>query len=779
MNPILNIMIQRLYRIIRKNKIDFLINLIGLSVAMLVFILTTLYVKDETSFDTYHQNADQIFRLTTSIVSPNGQCTNMALANTTFGSLLKNECPEIKEIACIDVGNETSINYQGTEFGHISIRAATPSVFKLFSYAVLKGNPDEFLQSPNTIVLTRSIAKKIFNQSEPIGQRVSIRKDDYVVTGVIKDLPTNTDLTFSALVPSKINGTEELTEWDDYYVYLQTKFPSTQTLTDKVEALTKKNYDEVLQQMGGFQLKHHIQPLKSIHFDNSLVADSPKGNKTMVYVFSVIALLILVIAGINYINITMAQLQKRQKEFAIRKAIGCNRKGVISQILTESVFTTLLAAILSIVLATLCLSQFNSLFDKRFDLLSILRLLVPLFFLFFGFGIISGLYPAYQTLKPAIKNGTGFNFFGKTLVTFQNIVTIAMISGVILIWSQISFMKNYNLGFDKQQLIAVQFNDPDRLPDKDVIRNEFSRLPEVKALAFGGGGTNMGKANWMKAIMVAKDDEGNDIQFVLNEPSIDENYLSLLGIQLIEGRNFTASIADDRTNSVIINETYARTMGWTEPLGKYIFENNKLKVIGVVKDFNFEALHNPVEPLMFQMLREEPAFLFIKTEPRNLEIIRNHWEKISNGVPFEYSFIDKHMNELYKKDEKNRTIFSCLTLIALIISSLGLYGLISHFNISRTKEIGIRKVNGARISEIILLLNKDLIKWVIVAFFIATPVAWYVMNRWLENFAYKTELSWWIFAFSGIIALGIAIFTVSIHSLKAANRNPVEALRYE
>jgi putative ABC transport system permease protein len=355
-----------------------------------------------------------------------------------------------------------------------------------------------------------------------------------------------------------------------------------------------------------------------------------------------------------------------------------------------------------------------------------------------------------------------------------------MIAGVFLIWSQVRFMKNHNMGFNKQHLIAVKLGDAEQIPGKDAIRNEFLKLPEVRSLAFGGGGTNLGVTdNWMKAIMVTKDEKGNDLQFVLNQPAVDENYIDLFGIEMVEGRNFSQSIPGDQEHAVIINETYAKTMGWTEPLGKYIYEDKSKQVIGVVRDFNFEALNNPVEPLMFQLLKDEPAFLFLKAEPRHLDIIRNHWESISGGVTFEFSFIDKRMNELYAKNEREMAVFSLLALISLVISCLGLYGLTSHFILNRTKEIGIRKVNGARISEILAMLNRDFIKWVAIAFVIATPIAYYAMNKWLENFAYKTDLSWWIFALAGLLALGIALLTVSWQSWKAATRNPVEALRYE
>jgi len=768
------------FRILKKNKPDAFINLVGLSFAMLVVIFTAAYVKNETTFDAYHPNADRIFRLTTSIVSPDGQSTDMALANTSFGYILKNECPEIEEIAYVDVGGDYKIKYRENEFDNLNIRKATPSIFRLFSYPTVRGESTGFLHSPKTVILTKSLAEKIFQNSDPLGQRLTIGNDDYEVTGVIDDLPSNTDLKFSALIPSEADGTEELADWGEYYVYLQTTSNSTKALKEKIDTLTHEKYHELLLQMGGFGLKHHLQALKGIHFDNSLLVDTPKGNKTLVYVFSVVGILILIIAGINYMNITIARLQQRQKEFAIRKTIGCSKKLIFYQIIAESVLTFLVAALLSLALTLSLLPQFNSLFHQQFQPATILRLLIPLLTLFFVFAIAAGLYPAYKSSKTDTIAGTGFNFLGKTLVTFQNVISIVMIAGVFLIWSQVRFMKNHNLGFDQQQLIAVKLGDPAEIPGKNIIRNEFSKLPEVRSLAFGGGGTNLGVTdNWMKAIMVTKNETGNDLQFVLNQPNVDENYIALFGIQIVEGRNFSLSVPGDRENAVIINETYAKKMGWTEPLGKYVYEDQPQQVIGVVKDFNFEALNNPVEPLMFQLLKDEPEFLFLKAEPWHLEIIRNHWKKITADAPFEYSFIDKRMDELYAKNEKEMAVFSLLTLIALVISCLGLYGLTSHFVLTRTKEIGIRKVNGARISEVLIMLNRDFVKWVAIAFVIATPIAYYAMNKWLENFAYKTELSWWIFALAGLLALGIALLTVSFQSWKAATKNPVEALRYE
>lgn len=773
--------INNLFRVIRKNKLDLFLNMVGLSVAMVVFIFVTLYVKNELTFDRYHPNADRVFRLTTSLTSPAGQGTDMALANPPFAQILKDECPEIEEIACVDVGDNGSIEYKNTEFKKLNIRAATPSIFKLFSYPAVLGNPSVFLKSPNTIVLTESLSKTIFGKSSPIGEKVTIGKTDYQVTGVIEDLPTNTDLQFDALIPSDFDGTGNLIDWGDYFVYLETVSPNVAGLDKKIAEITAEKYTELLKQIGGFKLVHHLQPLKDIHFENTLLADTPKGNKTTVYVFSVIAILILLIAGINYTNLTLAQLEKREFEFSVRKTIGCGRGGIFRQIIAESVLNVFIASIIAIGFAAILYPTFNHLFEKNFDIISVIRIALPLFGIFIVFGILSGLYPAFKSAQTSLKKKQVFGAFGKSLVTFQNAVAIVMIAGLFMIWNQIHFMKNANLGFNQKQILAISIpGEPGKFPGKEVLRQEFSSLPEVSSLSFGGGGTVLGETGqWLKAIMVVKDEEGNDIQFVLNQPDIDENYIKLFGIHLLEGSNFSANTPKDAEQPVIINESYAGIMGWKNPVGKILDETPPQKVIGLVKNFNYDALNNPIEPLKFKLLRSNPSYLFLKTDPKNLSMIQKKWESIFKGEPFEYHFVDKHMAGLYQKNEQEMTIFSYLTLIAILISCLGLYGLASHFITNRTKEIGIRKVNGAKTGEVISLLNKGFIRWVVIAFVIATPVAWFAMNRWLENFAYKTNLSWWIFALAGLLALGIALLTVSWQSWKAATRNPVEALRYE
>lgn len=777
------LLIEGVTRGFRKNKLDFFLNLIGLSIAMLVFISISIYVNDELSYDKYHRNADQIYRITTSFTSPNGQQTNMALANTAFGHILKNSCPEVEDIVCVDIGGDYNIKYADYEFKHINIRRATPSIFEVFSYPVIEGSVKEFLKSPKTIVLTESLSKTIFRESPPLGKVITINKENYTVNGIIKDLPGNTDLQFSALIYSVINGTEELVDWEGYFVYCKLNSDNITEFTTKLNKLTEEEYGSLLEQMGGIKLNHYLQPLQSIHFDNTLLADTPKGNKKMVYLFLVIAFLILIIAAINYINLNIAQLKRRQKELSIRKIIGCSRRGILIQVLSESFFNFILAALLALSFSLLLLPIINELFNKQFTNNSIIQQFVPLLLIFSATGILAGIYPAYKISKSESSEKTAFSGLGKLLVTFQNSISIIMIAAVLLLGKQVHFMKGHDLGLgiNKNQIVAIKLPfDAENFPEIETIRQEFSSLVEIESLAFGGRGTNLGASdNWNRAIIVAEAEEGNDVQFVSNQPRIGKNYVDLFGLKIIDGRLFDPTSEYDRKWGVIVNSTYVKTMGWKEPLGKSIFEDTEHKVIGVIEDFHFDALYNPIEPLMFQLLENNPSFLFVSVEPKNLKLIKNHWEITFKDVPFEYSFINQHFDDLYQKSEKEVIIFSYLTIIAILISCMGLYGLISHFIINKTKEIGIRKVNGAKVFEILLLLNKDFIVWVIIAFIIATPVAYYSLNKLLENFAYKTELSWWIFALAGVLVLGIALLTVSWQSWRAATRNPVEALRYE
>jgi putative ABC transport system permease protein len=775
------------YRNASCNKLQTAINCIGLSVAIAVIISIFLFVHNELTFDRFHKKADRIFRLTTTLTTPGGD-NHVAFANTSFAHILKKEFPEVERIACVDIGGSYRVKYGDRVFREENVRLSTPGIFDMFSYSVLKGDPRTFLTEPNTVVLTETLAKKLFDNNDPIGKLVAFEDKNYTVAGIIEDLPANTDLTFTALLASPIHGTEELLDWGDYYVYLLLHKKPTPTFQDKINKVTYLTYRPILTgDYKGISVKHTLQPLTEIHFNTSYMGDTPKGNKTNVYAFSCIVFLILIIACINYINLNIARAVRRNKEIMIRKITGSGKPAIIIQLLGESVMTTIISLLIALFLVLQFIPILNELTGKSFSFYTLTdsSVVAAIISIVFFVGLIAGIYPVvyqFNLLKNKdnlLKNG--FNNLSKALVTFQFVLSIAMICAILIVNKQVNFMKNADLGFNKHQILAInlQFKN-DSIQHLEALKQELSNILKTGQIATGGGGTQLGSTGeWLKSINSAKDANNADIQFISNMPEIDDNYINLFGIKLLEGRNFSKIFPTDYNESVIVNRTYVKTMGWKQPLGQTIHDNSKWKVIGVVNDFHFASLHNKIEPLLFRFNDKSPAYLFLKVLPSEVGVVKSVWSKFFKDIPFEYRFVDENFEKQYRQDEKQKAIFRYLSIIAIFISCLGLYGLSSFFITQRIKEIGIRKVNGARVTEILAMLNQVFIKWVAIAFVIACPIVWYAMNKWLQNFAYKTELSWWVFAAGGGIAFVIALLTVSWQSWRAATRNPVEALRYE
>jgi len=777
------------FRNVNSNKQHAVVNYLGLSLAIAVILLIFLFVKNELTYDKFHANSDRIYRLTTTLSTPSGDY-HVAFANTAFVYKLRDELGEIENIACVSKSMSYQVKYGDQIFREDDVRFSTQNVFNVFSYRIIKGDTEKMLTEPNTVVLTETLSKKLFDERNPLGEPVSFDDKVYSVVGVIKDLPVNTDLKFSALLASPIDGSEHIMAWNDYFSYILVKDKSSSDLQNKIDKIAESTYRPLFTgNNAGLSRTYQIQPLTKIHFDTSYLADTPKGNKTNVYAFLCIACLILIIACINYVNLNLARAVTRCKEFTIRKITGSSKTNIIVQLLGESVLNTILSVLLSIFIVWLFLPVFNKLAETNFstDILSNTSAVITIVLIVLFIGIISGIYPvAYQFrfIKSDVtspnKSKIAFSKISKALVTFQFVLSIAMICVIIGVSKQIKYMQSYELGFNKEQILAISLNSIKGFAGNlNPLKQELSTNFLV---AIGGGGTQLGSSgegSWMRPLYELKNEDGQEVELILNMPDIDDNYLNLFGIELIIGRNFSKDYPTDYDESIIINETYAKIMGWKDPLGKKMFDDSKLKVIGVVNDFHFASLHNKIEPLAFRFNEKNPSYLFLKTSPAQIDHVKTVWRKYFKEALFEYKFVDENFDNQYQKDEKQKALFGYLSFFAIFISSLGLYGLSSFLITRRIKEIGIRKVNGARISEVMTMLNRDFVKWVAIAFVIATPIAWYAMHKWLESFAYKTELSWWIFALAGLLALGIALFTVSWQSWKAATRNPVEALRYE
>lgn len=768
------------------NKRTTIVNFLGLSMAISVILLISMYVKSEFTFDNFHKKSDRIFRLTTTLTTPGGEY-KVAFANTAFAYKLLNNLPEVEDVACISESNSFLLKYENQALRESNIRFSTPGIFRLFNYSVIMGDPEKMLSEPNTVVLTKTLSDKLFGKKDPIGEVVQFNDMTFIVTGVIGDLPGNTDLKFNALLSTTVNGSEDITAWNDYYSFILVNENHAEEIQEKIEMIAESVYKPIFERENqNLSRTYKMQPLTKIHFDTSYLADTPKGNKTTVYIFLCISFLILVLAYINYVNLNLAQALKRYREFRIRKILGLGRNGMMLQIFGESVLTAFLSFIMALVIVVYILPVFNRLADTDFDAgflidLPLMAIMVAVIFLL---GVISGIYPVTNLFRIVNSHGSNMNNLKngigritRGLVAFQFVISISMICVIIGVNKQINHMQSSDLGFDNDHILAINLNSTNGastniLPFKQELSTSFM-------VGSGGSGTNLGSSEeWMKPLYEVINENGQEVKFILNMPEVDDNYLKLFNIQLIEGRNFSKDHSD-HNGSIIINEAYARIMDWKEPLDKKMSENSDSRVIGVVKDFHFESLHNQIEPLAFRFNESNPAYLFVKASPDQLDYIRSVWRKYFKDVPFEYEYVDDILNRQYDKDEKQKRIFGYLSFFAMIISCLGLYGLSSVFITRRIKEIGIRKINGARTSEILKMINSDFLLLVTIAFFVACPVAWIAMHKWLENFAYKTDLSWWIFVFAGILALGISLLTVSLQSWNTATRNPVEALRYE
>jgi putative ABC transport system permease protein len=777
------------FRNVNNNKRHSVVNYLSLSLAIAVILLIFLFVNNELTYDKFHADSDRIDRLTTTLSTPGGEY-HVAFANTAFAYKLRDELGEIENIACVSKSVSYQVKYGDQIFRENEVRFSTPEVLKLFSYKIINGNPGKILTEPNTAVLTETLSRKLFNKKDPIGEPVSFNDMVYTVVGIIKDLPDNTDLRFTALLASPINGSEDIMAWNDYFSYILVKDKNSPDLQNKIDKIAESTYKPLFTESNlKLSRTYKIQPLTKVHFDTSYLADTPKGNKRTSYTFMFIACLILIIACINYINLNLASAVTRCKEFTIRKIAGAGKTNIIVQLLGESIMNTFISLLLSIFIVLLFLPVFNKLADTNFNtqIFSSVSVILAALTIVLVIGIISGVYPAAYlfrfaklTANPQNNLKTGFSRISKGLVTFQFVLSITMICVIIGVNKQIKHMQSYDLGFNKEQILSIDLN---------AIKNSSGNLNPLKQelstnfmVATGGGGTQLGSSgegSWRRPLYELKNEDGQDVQFILNMPEVDDNYLKLFGIEFVEGRNFSKERPADYDASIIINEAYAKIMRWDAPLNKKMFEDSKLRVIGVVSDFHFASLHNKIEPLAFRFNDKNPSYLFVKAPPAQIDYIKTVWRKYFKDVFFEYQFVDDNFEKQYQKDEKQKAIFGYLSFIAIFISCLGLFGLSSFFITRRIKEIGIRKVNGAKISEVLFMLNKDFVKWIVIAFVIAMPIAWYAMNKWLENFAYKTSLSWWIFALAGLMALGIALLTVSWQSWRAARRNPVEALRYE
>jgi putative ABC transport system permease protein len=797
--------LKQVWRSLVKNKTYSVLNIVGLAVGLTCFALIALWVNDELSYDKFNANYNRIVRLT-GIEKRDAGISESAVSSAPMAKALKSDYAEIENTVRFDM-HEELVMHNGQQILQPGILLTDPSIFDIFSYSLTSGNVHLALNEPYSIILTQSTAKKYFGSSDPMGKTLIIYMKDstgrgasYTVTGIMPDPPKNAHFTFSMLGSFKtveVANPDVLTVdgWGDasFYTYLLLRKGVDHTaFSNKISQFYGKYIGERFEVWRPIYF-YKLQPLRDIHLRSNLQYElAANGNAKQVYIFSTIAIFILLLAAINYTNLATARSVNRAKEVGIKKVVGAGKRQLLLQYLFESVFTAILALALSLVLAVLLQPFFYKLTGKDLSLFSSPLLLAFLFGVTVFLGFISGIYPAIilsgfkpiGILKGAFRSSSRGIVLRKTLVVSQFVITIILVTGIIIINSQMSYIKHKDLGYDKNGLVFLRVHgNTDVINGYNAFKNEVLSNPLVSGAtvsntllgSLGSGGSETVDAN------------GNPLQVNTSRLRVDADYLPVHGLKLVAGKNFGIHAGTDSIRPVILNENAIKQFGWKDAetaIGKsFKMGGQPGKVTGVVKDFHFSTLQHLITPLVIFPSQDRFSRITLKVDvsklPETTAWLEKTWKKHFPSALLDYSFSENVFEEQYREERKFSAIFLYFSILSLVIACLGLYGLISYTTTQKTKEIGIRKVLGATVNGIATMLSGSFLKLVMFACVIAMPVAWYIMNRWLEDFAYRTTISWWMFTVAGLLVLVIALITVSFEAIKAAIANPVKSLRTE
>ncbi len=787
------------------------INMLGLTVGITTCILICLYIQHELSYDRFHEKAADIYRLDNTYHFPEGDYQYPTVAPALpVGA--KAQLPEVQNYVRFlrftgdNRSNDAIIRIDDNFYKEKGAFAVDPSVFDIFSFHLKEGNRETVLKDPFTVVLTEEAAHRLFGETNPIGQSFQMANDaehDYKVTGVMEDIPDNSHIKFNMLVSMativSLNPEFDLNNtWDNdgFYSYLLLAPDRNVTqLEDQLQALNKQNIEEPL----ASQYDPSLIPLTDIHLYSNLRNElEPNGSMTQVYIFIAIAIFILFIAVINYMNLATARSARRAKEVGMRKTLGAERYQLVSQFLSESVLLVLLASAFSLVLAFLLLPAFNQLSGKelKLDIVENPILLLGLLLIICFTGLVSGSYPALflSSFKPAEvlkgKLASGMNnspVLRKGLVVFQFTISIVLIVGAWIVYSQLDYLKNKDLGFDKEHMLVIQNTDNAITSQLNAFRKELSRNSHVHGVA-----ASLSIPGGLRPIIQVKSDAmGEDENATIAGINTDFEYLQTMGIKIEEGRDFNQKYTTDSTEAIIINKRAIQELGLEgDPIGQVLrvntngdgeYENKR--IIGVVDDINFEPLYRKTEGAFFAPLFPFYNYIFVKIAPQDREetitFIEEQWHTFVPEQPFEYSFLDDDLNQLYRAEEKLGTVVTYFSILAVIIACLGLFGLASFATDQRRKEIGIRKVLGSSNQEIVLLFFKEYLQIIAIANLIAWPLAYYLIRQYMDNFVFHININWLIFLLAGVIVCIVALVTVGSKAVSASMANPVKSLRSE
>ena len=775
------------------------INIAGLAAGLTVCFLILFWVMDELSFDRFHTNAKSIHRVYCDVQAGSRMTLAMTMPPLKAAVL---EIPEVQHVTRIGYPGRNQIAIGDETMQEDLVGFADKDIFNVFSFHLLRGDPETALEAPYTTLLSRTTAEKYFGEDDPIGSTMKIGGDtEYTITGIFEDTPVNSHMRFNIMRSYETLYAEQpeaMAYWMhiQFYTYIRLiDNADPKDVEAKFPAIVETHVGDLLQGFGG-SLALFLQPLTRIHLHSNLLGEiSPGGNMTYIALFIGIALFVLVIASMNFINLATARSAGRAKEVGLRKTLGAHRKSLIGQFLGESIILSFLSLILAVMLTSLLFPWFESLIGRTLsiEVLNDIRIIGACLGMTLFTGLAAGAYPAFllssfhptRALKNAIVQVTSKSYIRRVLVVFQFSISILLIIGTMTIYRQIHFMKNKHLGLDKEHVVVLS-NVSDLVSQRSLsmVREEFLRIPGVTNVA---GSFLMPSRSIGKGIYTPEGFTEDQPQ-TTNRMGMDAHVIPTLRMELTAGRNFSEDLTTD-SETMIINETAARRFGWTDPIGKTISmrtpdgRNLVRRVIGVVKDFHHLSLHEVIEPLVISYTTENITHLSIRMVPgdiaQSMEMIEARWGEIAPVTPFEFFFLDDSYDSLYRTEERVGQISLVFCGLTILIGCLGLFGLAAYTAERRTKEIGIRKVLGASTSGMIHMVSKEFILLVCFANLTAWPLAYFGMPRWLQNFAYRTNLPWTLFLGASLLAVIVALITVSYQAANAARTNPADALRYE
>ncbi|OIR00655.1 macrolide export ATP-binding/permease protein MacB [mine drainage metagenome] len=805
------------FRNLWKNKSYSAINIFGLAIGLATCLLITLFITDELSYDTFHTNADRIYRINADIRF-GGSEMRISETSDMMGQVLKKDYPQVEEYTRIYNNSGSKLIKKGNEFineEHVAYFDST--FFNVFTFPAVEGDTKTALNEPNTVVVTESAAKKYFNTTNVLGKTVEVKKGEttqpFKITAVIKDMPHNSDIRFDFMFSMKSADYQwgQFTS-HNFHTYLLLKKGTDYKAFEKnfpqyiekyvlpyVQQFIKINSMDEFKKAGN-RLDYSLIPLTKIHLYSDYSFElSPSGNIQYVYIFGAVAIFILIIACINFMNLSTARSANRAKEVGIRKVLGTERKTLVTQFLVESTITAFISLFIAIVIAYLVLPLFNNVAAKSLSINDLLSFKILPFIILLPFivGLLAGSYPALflSGFKPiVVLKGNANSGFKKSnlrnvLVVFQFTTSVILIIGTIIIYNQLHYIQTKKLGYNKDQVLIINgtgaLNNNIKAFKNEVLAMQGVSSATISSFLPVSSSSRNDNSYSKEAVMDSK--SGLDLQTW----TVDYDYIKTLGMEIVKGRNFSREFGTD-TSAVLITETTAKILGYADPIGKMIYAPSNinapggallpLQIIGVIKDFHFESLHQNIGPLCMRLGNSNDLVSFKITAANTQNLIpqvEKKWKEMASGMPFSYRFLDDAFNEMYISEKRVGTIAIVFAILAVFVACLGLFGLVTFMAEQRTKEIGVRKVLGASVSNLVAMLSKDFLKLVIISTIIAFPVAWWGMRNWLQNFAYRIDISWWIFLAAAVIALAVALITISFQAIKAANANPVKSLRTE